>query len=115
MAPTADRNFTSFKDVHFKGFRGENADTISGDAADPDGDGWPNLFEMAYGTDPLDAASSPPVTAADAAGYTLGDDQSPNNYVSVERVAVTAPNTFGTVHLILPGSGDPVLKASRTQ
>jgi len=53
--------FSEFKDVHFKGFKGENADFISGDAADPDKDKWPNLMEMAFGTDPRSADSMPQI------------------------------------------------------
>jgi arylsulfatase A len=106
--------FTAFKDVHFKGHLGQNADSISGDAADPDGDNWPNLFEMAYSTDPQSAASAPPVTAAQAAGFALGDDVSPSPHVRVERVEAVAPPAFGTVHITLSGSGNPILRATRT-
>ena len=48
--------------VHF----GSDADDeeIAGDFADPDGDGFPNLIEYAFNTDPKEATSRPAISAA---------------------------------------------------
>lgn len=48
-----------------------NNAAIGGDHADPDGDGIPNLFERAFGTDPLRADRSAFLTGHDNVGLTL--------------------------------------------
>ena len=53
--------YGTWKKTHWKGHRGECADVISAGWADPDEDGWLNLFEMAFGTDPNVADSSPAI------------------------------------------------------
>ena len=43
---------------------GSQQNTVWGELADPDKDGWPNLMEAAFGTDPQSAGASPHVSLA---------------------------------------------------
>lgn len=62
---------------------------ISGDAADPDNDGVPNIFERAFGWEPKAGANKMPAPQRQADGsFTLAIPQVENNNVRV-RVAVS--------------------------
>ncbi len=106
--------YYDWKRQYWSQFKNIGLTSISGDHADPDGDMWPNLFEMAFGTDPIAAASVPTVTAAQAASLSAGQNISNNAHVVIEKVPTAESPSWGTVFTTLSGSGDPVLRATRT-
>ena len=106
--------YWDWKSEYWNNYRDIGLTSISGDAADPDGDSWPNLFEMAFGTNPTSASSTPAISAAQASALEVGQNVSNNANVIVEKVPASAESSWGTVYKTLSGSGDPVLRATRT-
>lgn len=58
-------------------------DDFSGDAADPDGDGVPNILERAFGWDPLNGTDAMPVVAADAHGTLQTPEMLPDSGIKL--------------------------------
>ncbi|MFW5829667.1 MAG: sulfatase-like hydrolase/transferase [Planctomycetota bacterium] len=110
-----DNAYWAWKSRYWQNFLTIGLTSQSGDASDPDGDGWPNLFEMAFDTVPTDAASLPTYGYAEVAALDLGTDISPNTHVVVQRVDAAVVTDWGTVGRSFSDGGQSVyLRAQRS-